>query len=140
MLVNGFTPSPNKTYKNNVTLKKTSHHHTSHLKIYRYICRWKSVGNGQYLIFLYDFIANNAKMEERRSISKEQIIMAYVATCIETTARYLKTDYKNVFERMERVGMIDKYILPNYEPLHSESRDVLAERLVECLTNWEEQA
>lgn len=40
---------------------------------------------------------------------------------------------------MERVGMIDKYILPNYEPLHSESRDVLAERLVECLTNWEEQ-
>lgn len=120
--------------------QKTSHHHTSHLKIYRYICRWKSVGNGQYLIFMYNFIANNAKMEERRSISKEQIIMAYVATCIETTARYLKTDYKNVFERMERVGLIDKYILPNYEPLHSESRDVLAERLVECLTNWEEQA
>ena len=89
---------------------------------------------------MYNFIANNAKMEERRSISKEQIIMAYVATCIETTARYLKTDYKNVFERMERVGMIDKYILPNYEPLHSESRDVLAERLVECLTNWEKQA
>ena len=79
-------------------------------------------------------------MEERRSISKEQIIMAFVATCIETTARYLNTDYKNVFERMERVGMIDNYILPNYEPLHSESRDVLAERLVECLTNWEEQA
>lgn len=130
-------PSPNKTYKNTSPSKKTSHHHTSHLKIYRYICRWKSIGNGQYLIFMYDFIANNAKMEERRSISKEQIIMAYVATCIETTARYLKTDYKNVFERMERVGMIDKYILPNYEPLHSESRDVLAERLVECLTNWE---
>jgi hypothetical protein len=41
---------------------------------------------------------------------------------------------------MERVGMIDDYILPNYEPLHSESREVLAERLVECLTNWEAQA
>lgn len=65
--------------------------------------------------------------------------MAFVATCIETTARYLNADYREVFERMERVGMIDDYILPNYEPLHSESREVLAERLVECLNNWEAQ-
>ena len=79
-------------------------------------------------------------MEQVRSIPKEQITMAFVATCIETTARYLNTDYKEVFERMERVGMIDDYILPNYEPLHSESREVLAERLVECLTNWEAEA
>ena len=79
-------------------------------------------------------------MEQVRSIPKEQITMAFVATCIETTARYLNTDYREVFERMERAGMIDDYILPNYEPLHSESREVLAERLVECLTNWEAQA
>lgn len=65
--------------------------------------------------------------------------MAFVATCIETTARYLNADYREVFERMERIGMIDDYILPNYEPLHSESREVLAERLVECLNNWEAQ-
>lgn len=79
-------------------------------------------------------------MEQVRSISREQVMMAFVATCIETTARYLNTDYREVFERMVRVGMIDNYILPNYEPLHSESREVLAERLVECLTNWEAEA
>ena len=78
-------------------------------------------------------------MEQVRSISKEQVTMAFVATCIEATARYLNTDYREVFERMERIGMIDDYILPNYEPLHSESREVLAERLVECLNNWEAQ-
>ena len=78
-------------------------------------------------------------MEQVRSISKELVRMAFVATCIETTARYLNTDYREVFERMERIGMIDDYILPNYEPLHSESREVLAERLVECLNNWEAQ-
>lgn len=76
-------------------------------------------------------------MEELRKISHEQIVMAFVATCIETTARFLNTDYIEVFQRMERVGMIDNYIVPNYEPLHSESREVLAERLVECLNNWE---
>ena len=63
--------------------------------------------------------------------------MAFVATCIETTARQLNTSYNEVFQRMERIGLIDNYILPNYEPLHSESRDVLVQRLIECLINWE---
>lgn len=76
-------------------------------------------------------------MENLRKISKEQIVMAFVATCVETTARFLNVDYKEIFQRMERVGMIDNYIIPNYEPLHSESREVLAERLLECLNNWE---
>ena len=76
-------------------------------------------------------------MDTIREISHEQVVMTFVATCIETTARHLNTDYKEVFLRMERVGMIDNYIIPNYEPLHSESRDVLAERLIECLKNWE---
>ncbi|MBE6295357.1 MAG: DUF3791 domain-containing protein [Bacteroidales bacterium] len=78
-------------------------------------------------------------MEELRTISKEQILMAFVATCIETTARFLNADYKEIFQRMERVGMIDNYIIPNYDPLHSESREVLAQRLVECLDNWEKK-
>lgn len=72
-------------------------------------------------------------MEEIRKISKEQIQMAFVATCIETTARQQGVDYLEIYRRMERVD----YILPNYETLHSESREVLAERLMECLNNWE---
>ena len=76
-------------------------------------------------------------MEEIRKISKEQIVMACGANCIETTARILDTDYYEIYKRMVRVGMIENYIIPNYEPLHSESRDVLAERLIECLNNWE---
>ncbi|MBR6520387.1 MAG: DUF3791 domain-containing protein [Paludibacteraceae bacterium] len=78
-------------------------------------------------------------MDEIRKISKEQIVMAFVATCIETTARHLGVSYQEVYKRMERVGMIDNYIVPNYEPLHSESREVLAERMVECLINWEKE-
>lgn len=78
-------------------------------------------------------------MGEFIKISKEQIIMAFVATCIETTARYLGIDYSEVYSRMNKVGMIENYILPNYEPLHSESREILAERLIECLENWEKK-
>ena len=70
-------------------------------------------------------------------ISKTQVIMAFVATCIETTARWLNVSYMDVYKRMKRVGMIEKYILPHYETLHSESRENLAQGLVECLNNWE---
>ena len=70
-------------------------------------------------------------------ISKTQVIMTFVATCVETTARLLNTSYKEVYQRMKRVGLIERFILPHYETLHSESRDNLAEVIVECLNNWE---
>lgn len=44
-------------------------------------------------------------MEKIRKISKEQVVMAFVATCIETTARQLNTNYNEIYQRMERVGM-----------------------------------
>ena len=70
-------------------------------------------------------------------ISKTQVIMTFIATCVETTARALNTSYKEVYQRMKRVGLIERFILPHYETLHSESRDNLAEIMVECLNNWE---
>ena len=37
-------------------------------------------------------------------ISKTQIIMAFVATCIEATARWLNTSYIEVYQQMKRKG------------------------------------
>ena len=76
-------------------------------------------------------------MEKLVEIPKTQVIMTFVATCIETTARFLKTSYKEVYERMKRVGLIERFILPHYETLHTESRENLAKVMVECLNNWE---
>ena len=70
-------------------------------------------------------------------ISRTQVIMTFIATCVETTARALNTSYKEVYQRMKRVGLIERFILPHYETLHSESRDNLAEVMVDCLNNWE---
>ncbi|MBQ5980890.1 MAG: DUF3791 domain-containing protein [Prevotella sp.] len=76
-------------------------------------------------------------MENIIEISKTQVIMAFIATCIEATARLLNTSYKEVYQRMKNVGLIEHYILPNYEVLHSESRENIAKGVVECLNNWE---
>ena len=72
-------------------------------------------------------------------ISDTQIILAFIATCIETTARQLKTSYQDVYQRMMRVKMLENYIVPNYETLHTESRENLALGLVECLQQWEQR-
>ena len=58
-------------------------------------------------------------------ISRAQVIMTFVATCIETTARLLNTSYKEVYERMKRVGLIERFILPHYETLHMRAERTL---------------
>lgn len=78
-------------------------------------------------------------MENIIEIPKTQVVMAFVATCIEATARLLNVSYKDVYQRMKKVGIIEDYIIPHYEALHSESRKNLAEGMVECLNNWEEK-
>lgn len=73
------------------------------------------------------------------NIPKAQIVMAFVATCIEATARILNKPYQEVYQRMKRVGLIEKYILPHYETLHTESRENIASGIAECLKEWEER-
>lgn len=82
----------------------------------------------------------DAMMVDLVQVPQTQVIMAFVATCIEATARTLGTDYKTVFDRMEKVNMIDEYIYPCYETLHTESRENLVDDLIKCLNNWEAKA
>lgn len=76
-------------------------------------------------------------MEQLVEIPRAQVILAFVATCIESTARLLNTTYQEVYNRMKRVGMIEGYIIPHYEALHTESRENVANGMIECLNQWE---
>ena len=69
-----------------------------------------------------------------------QVVMAFVATCVEATARTLGTGYKEIYDRMEKVNLIDEYIYPYYETLHTESRENIVDDLITCLNNWEAKA
>ena len=77
-------------------------------------------------------------MKERVQLSKDEIIMGFVASCIEDVADTLGVDYYEVYQRMDAVKMIEEYILPNYEVLHSESRRNVTEGLIDTLKRWEE--
>lgn len=79
-------------------------------------------------------------METIIEIPKTQVVMAFVSTCIEATARTLGVSNKEVYDRMNKVNMIDEYIYPCYETLHTESRENIVSNLIECLKNWEAKA
>lgn len=63
--------------------------------------------------------------------------MGFVASCIEDVADALGLDYLEVYQRMNAVKMIDEYIIPSYEVLHSESRKNVTEGLIDTLKRWE---
>ena len=76
-------------------------------------------------------------MEELRQLSNEQILMGFVASCIEDVANKLGVDYAEVYKRMDAVGMIDQYLIPFYSTLHTESRETLTLSLIDSLNRWE---
>lgn len=77
-------------------------------------------------------------MNNKVQLTKNEIIMGFVVSCIEDVADTLGVDYLEVYRRMDAVKMIDEYILPNYEVLHSESRRNVTEGLIDTLKRWEE--
>lgn len=63
--------------------------------------------------------------------------MAFVASCIEWVVVETGENYLDVFNRMQAVGLIDNYIFPCYDALHTESRQNLTQDIIETLNLWE---
>ena len=81
------------------------------------------------------------KLEMPRSVylSNDEILMGFVASCIEDVAEKLGVDYAVVYERMKAVGMIENYIIPHYDVLHTESRENVPAGMIETLKRWEDK-
>lgn len=62
----------------------------------------------------------------------------FVASCVEWVAEELGGDYLAVFERMDKVGLIENYIIKCYNVLHLESRQSVTQDIVETLLLWEQ--
>lgn len=62
----------------------------------------------------------------------------FAASCVEWVAEELGCDYLEVFERMDKVGLIENYIIKCYNVLHLESRQSVTQDIVETLLLWEQ--
>ena len=47
-------------------------------------------------------------MPDLIELSKDQILMGFVASCVEDVAKHLGVDPEKVYQRMDAVGMIDE--------------------------------
>lgn len=71
-------------------------------------------------------------------LTDQEILMSFVASCIEDVAERLGVDYVVIYDRMAEVGLIENYIIPHYNVLHTESRENVTSDLIETLNRWEE--
>ena len=72
---------------------------------------------------------------ESIDIEEEQLKIAFIATCIEATARTQGVSYSDIYKRMNKLGVIDNYIYPHYESLHTESRENVVADILTCMEN-----
>lgn len=97
--------------------------------------------NIAYFCIIFAGKDEDMKQENNRiQLPLEEIKFAFAASCVEGAARKLGVPYIEIYERMRKVDLINKFILPHYDTLHTESREYLIEDVIECLTNWEKKA
>lgn len=77
-------------------------------------------------------------MEKMIQLTHQQLTLAFAASCIEAVAHRLGVTPKEIARRMGRVHLVEDYILPFYEQLHTESRDHVTDNIIECLQRREE--
>lgn len=76
-------------------------------------------------------------MERLIELTDEEICMGFAASCVEAAAKRIGCSYSEMYQRMKRVDLINKYVIPYYDTIHTESRENITDNILECLENWE---
>jgi len=71
--------------------------------------------------------------------TEQERIITFVSSCIESVAERLGCKASEVYRRMERVGLIQDYIISCYDTIHSESRENVTADIIETLEFWEKK-
>ncbi len=65
--------------------------------------------------------------------------LAFTVLAIEASAQKLNISPAEMTKRLEKVGLIKSLIQDCYDTLHTESREAVANDVIEALKNWEKQ-
>lgn len=64
-------------------------------------------------------------------------VMEFVIFAIESAAQKIGVSAPELYNRLEKVGLVRRYLIEGYDMLHTQSREYIADTLVEALENWE---
>ena len=71
--------------------------------------------------------------------SKQECEAIFAASCVESAARECGVAPDEMYVRMNRIHLIEDYILPCYDVLHSESRKNVTADIIKTMEMWEER-
>lgn len=71
--------------------------------------------------------------------SKKECETIFAASCVESAARECGVTPDEMYKRMKRIQLIEEYILPCYEILHSESRKNVTADIIKTMELWEKR-
>jgi len=62
--------------------------------------------------------------------------MAFASLCVEATAKKVGVSYKEMFDRMKNVGLIQEYV-KRLDPVHTQSREYVVDEILKTLKRLE---
>lgn len=62
--------------------------------------------------------------------------MAFASLCVEATAKKVGVSYKEMFDRMKNVGLIQEYV-KKLDPVHTQSREFVVDEILKTLKRLE---
>lgn len=71
--------------------------------------------------------------------SRKECEAIFAASCVEAAARECGVAPDVMYERMSRIHLIEEYILPCYDVLHSESRKNVTADIIKTMELWEKR-
>lgn len=76
-------------------------------------------------------------MEHSAQPIVEDRVMEFVIFAIESAAQKMDISAPALHNRLEKVNLIRNYLIGGYDMLHTQSREYIADTLIEALDNWE---
>lgn len=64
-------------------------------------------------------------------------VMEFVIFAIESAAQKMGIPAPGLYNRLEKLNLIRNYLISGYDMLHTQSREYIADTLIEALDNWE---
>ena len=69
-------------------------------------------------------------------LSELEVRMAFASLCVEATAKKVGVSYKEMFDRMKNVGLIQEYV-KRLDPVHTQSREYITDELLRTIERLE---
>lgn len=69
--------------------------------------------------------------------SKAELQNIFTSSCVEAAARKANVSTTEMYRRMKAVDLFEQFIFPCYETLHTQSRYIVTEDVLEALKNRE---